>query len=366
MASPFPRGLVVLSGSSHPALAELIARRVGVSLCKVNLSKDESNETHVDIEDSVRGKDVFIVQTGSWSTNDAIMELLIMCYACKTASARQVIGVIPYLPYCKHSKMRLRGCITAKLLATMLSKAGMTHLITVDLYHKEIQGFFDFPVDNVRASPFLIRYITDNVKDYRNGVVVARYPGVTRSASAYAERLRLGLAVIHGEPKNMLESDEMEEDGRSSPPPSEELTHQREKSLSKPFIVPVDSILVKQKPPLNVVGDVHGRITFLIDDLIDDMDKLVAAAVCLKEQGSYKIYALATHGLLAPDSTMVEKLNESPIDELLVTNTMPQTIPCSKIKVIDISLILAEAVRRIYHGESMSQLFTDTPFLLED
>eukprot|EP00731_Ephydatia_muelleri_P028634 Em0020g278a len=351
MASPFPRGLVVLSGSSHPALAELIARRVGVSLCKVNLSKDESNETHVDIEDSVRGKDVFIVQTGSWSTNDAIMELLIMCYACKTASARQVIGVIPYLPYCKHSKMRLRGCITAKLLATMLSKAGMTHLITWT---------------TLGASPFLIRYITDNVKDYRNGVVVARYPGVTRSASAYAERLRLGLAVIHGEPKNMLESDEMEEDGRSSPPPSEELTHQREKSLSKPFIVPVDSILVKQKPPLNVVGDVHGRITFLIDDLIDDMDKLVAAAVCLKEQGSYKIYALATHGLLAPDSTMVEKLNESPIDELLVTNTMPQTIPCSKIKVIDISLILAEAVRRIYHGESMSQLFTDTPFLLED
>ena len=127
-------------------------------------------ETTVEIMESVRGKDVFIIQTGHpgeegdmTSVNDSIMEMLITCYAAKTASARQVIGVMPYLPYCKHSKMRKRGCITAKLVANMMAKAGMSHLITMDLYNKEIQGFFDFPVDNLRASPFLIQYIQEHV-----------------------------------------------------------------------------------------------------------------------------------------------------------------------------------------------------------
>ena len=128
-------------------------------------------ETTVEIMESVRGKDVFIVQTGhsgeeggeSISVNDSIMEMLITCYAAKTASAKQVIGVMPYLPYCKQSKMRKRGCITTKLIANMMAKAGMSHLVTMDLYNKEIQGFFDFPVDNLRASPFLIQYIQEHV-----------------------------------------------------------------------------------------------------------------------------------------------------------------------------------------------------------
>lgn len=128
-------------------------------------------ETQVEIIDSVRGKDVFIIQTGHYtsnevdtqSVNDSIMEMLIMCYACKTSSARKVIGVVPYLPYSKQSKMRKRGCLTCKLVASMMAKAGMSHLITFDLYAKGIQGFFDFPVDNLRGSPFLIQYIQENV-----------------------------------------------------------------------------------------------------------------------------------------------------------------------------------------------------------
>ena len=129
--------------------------------------------------ESVRGKDVFILQTGhpgqeddSASVNDSIMEMLITCYAAKTASAKRVIGVMPYLPYCKHSKMRKRGCITAKLVANMMAKAGMSHLVTMDLYNKEIQGFFDFPVDNLRASPFLIQYIQEHVRKRRIMVVL--------------------------------------------------------------------------------------------------------------------------------------------------------------------------------------------------
>lgn len=134
---------------------------------------NHATETSVEITESVRGKDVFIVQTGhpgeegdSISVNDSIMEMLITCYAAKTSSAKQVIGVMPYLPYCKHSKMRKRGCITAKLLANMMAKAGMSHLVTMDLYNKEIQGFFDFPVDNLRASPFLIQYIQEHVREH--------------------------------------------------------------------------------------------------------------------------------------------------------------------------------------------------------
>lgn len=167
------------------------------------------------------------------------MELLIMAYACKTSSARSIVGVIPYLPYSKQCKMRKRGCIVSKLLAKMMCTSGLTHIITMDLHQKEIQGFFDIPVDNLRASPFLLQYIQESVSerghisyvvdvlmyfnsplqipDYRNSVIVARNPGVAKKANSYAERLRLGLAVIHGEQKE-AESDEV--DGRYSPPPT--------------------------------------------------------------------------------------------------------------------------------------------------
>lgn len=159
-----------------------------------------------------------------------------MAYACKTSSARSIVGVIPYLPYSKQCKMRKRGCIVSKLLAKMMCTSGLTHIITMDLHQKEIQGFFDIPVDNLRASPFLLQYIQESVStrrllivllylfpflqqipDYRNSVIVARNPGVAKKANSYAERLRLGLAVIHGEQKE-AESDEV--DGRYSPPPT--------------------------------------------------------------------------------------------------------------------------------------------------
>uniref|UniRef100_V9L6A0 Phosphoribosyl pyrophosphate synthase-associated protein 2 n=1 Tax=Callorhinchus milii TaxID=7868 RepID=V9L6A0_CALMI len=172
-------GLVLLSASSCAACAELarkISERLGVELGKVQVSQASNRETRVQIQESVRGKDVFIIQTVSKDVNTTIMELLIMIYACKTSCAKNIIGVIPYFPYSKQCKMRKRGSIVSKLMASMMCKAGLTHLITMDLHQKEIQGFFNIPVDNLRASPFLLQYIQEEIPDYRNAVIVAKSP----------------------------------------------------------------------------------------------------------------------------------------------------------------------------------------------
>lgn len=301
-----------------------------------------------------------------------------MAYACKTSSARSIVGVIPYLPYSKQCKMRKRGCIVSKLLAKMMCKSGLSHIITMDLHQKEIQGFFDCPVDNLRASPFLLQYIQESVSrigrelhwirnnihvtqiiqipDYRNSVIVARNPGSAKKATSYAERLRLGIAVIHGEQKES-ESDEV--DGRYSPPtlPS------RSRTMDVSVGVPIHP--AKEKPPINVVGDVGGRIAIMVDDMIDDVASFVAAAEVLKERGAYKIYVLATHGLLSSDAPRL--IEDSPIDEVVVTNTVPheiQKMQCHKIKTVDISVLISEAIRRIHNKESMSYLFRNVT--LED
>ncbi|XP_044314421.1 phosphoribosyl pyrophosphate synthase-associated protein 2 isoform X10 [Drosophila rhopaloa] len=349
--------IVIINGNSHPDLANMVAERMGIKNGGCSVFHKSNRETIVEISDSVRGKDIYIIQTGTKDANNNIMELLIMAYACKTSSARSIVGVIPYLPYSKQCKMRKRGCIVSKLLAKMMCTSGLTHIITMDLHQKEIQGFFDIPVDNLRASPFLLQYIQESIPDYRNSVIVARNPGVAKKANSYAERLRLGLAVIHGEQK---ETDADEVDGRYSPPPTSS-NRQRTTSVS----VGVPEHIVKVKPPLTIVGDVSGRIAIMVDDLIDDVQAFVAAAEMLKEHGACKIYVLATHGLLSSDAP--RQLDESPIDEIVVTNTIPheiQKLQCHKIKTIDISILIAEAIRRIHNKESMSYLFRNVT--LED
>ncbi|XP_055322116.1 phosphoribosyl pyrophosphate synthase-associated protein 2 [Sitodiplosis mosellana] len=348
--------VVLVHGNSHPELANLIAGRLGVKSGGASVYHKTNRETMVEIGDSIRGKDIYIIQTGTKDVNNNIMELLIMAYACKTSSARSIVGVIPYLPYSKQCKMRKRGCIVSKLLAKMMCKSGLSHIITMDLHQKEIQGFFDCPVDNLRASPFLLQYIQESIPDYRNSVIVARNPGSAKKATSYAERLRLGIAVIHGEQKES-ESDEI--DGRYSPP----TLPCRSRTMDVSVGVPVHP--AKEKPPINVVGDVGGRIAIMVDDMIDDVASFVAAAEVLKERGAYKIYVLATHGLLSSDAPRL--IEESPIDEVVVTNTVPheiQKMQCHKIKTVDISVLLAEAIRRIHNKESMSYLFKNVT--LED
>ncbi|XP_015512234.1 phosphoribosyl pyrophosphate synthase-associated protein 2 isoform X1 [Neodiprion pinetum] len=355
MDVPITSDIMIIGGNSHPELATLIANRLGVKSGGCSVYHKTNRETMVEIGDSVRGKDIYIIQTGSKDVNNNIMELLIMAYACKTSSAKNIVGVIPYLPYSKQCKMRKRGCIVSKLLAKMMCKSGLTHVITMDLHQKEIQGFFDCPVDNLRASPFLLQYIQECIPDYRNSVIVARNPGSAKKATSYAERLRLGIAVIHGEQR---ESESDMNDGRYSPPavvPS--------RTMEVGVGVPVHP--AKEKPPINVVGDVGGRIAIMVDDMVDDVQSFAAAAEVLKERGAYKIYVLATHGLLSSDAPRL--IDESPIDEVVVTNTIPhelQKMQCHKIKTVDISILLAEAIRRIHNKESMSYLFKNVT--LED
>lgn len=347
-------GYRVFSANSTTACTELakkITERLGVELGKSVVYQEPNRETRVDVKESVRGQDIFIIQTIPRDVNTAIMELLVMAYALKTSCAQNIIGVIPYFPYSKQCKMRKRGSIVCKLLASMLAKAGLTHIITMDLHQKEIQGFFNFPVDNLRASPFLIQYIQEEIPDYRNAIIVAKSPSAAKRAQSYAERLRLGLAVMHGEAHHS-ELDMV--DGRHSPPfsPPACRTTPRHTGLELPLM------MAKEKPPITVVGDVGGRIAIIVDDIIDDVEDFVAAAEILKERGAYKIYIMATHGLLSGDAPRL--IEESAIDEVVVTNSVPhevQKLQCPKIKTVDVSMILAEAIRRIHNGESMAYLF---------
>uniref|UniRef100_A0A8C4XFQ0 Ribose-phosphate pyrophosphokinase N-terminal domain-containing protein n=1 Tax=Erpetoichthys calabaricus TaxID=27687 RepID=A0A8C4XFQ0_ERPCA len=330
-------GYRVFSANSSAACTELAKR----------ITEESNPYTRVEIKESVRGQDIFIIQTIPRDVNTAVMELLVMAYALKTSCARNIIGVIPYFPYSKQCKMRKRGSIVCKLLASMLAKAGLTHIITMDLHQKEIQGFFTFPVDNLRASPFLLQYIQEEIPDYRNAIIVAKSPSAAKRAQSYAERLRLGLAVLHGEAQ-CAESDMA--DGRNSPPSVKSTTVHP--GLELPLL------MAKEKPPITVVGDVGGRIAILVDDIVDDVEDFVAAAEILKERGAYKIYVMATHGLLSAEAPRL--IEESAIDEVVVTNTIPheiQKLQCPKIKTVDVSMILAEAIRRIHNGESMAYLF---------
>lgn len=346
------RGSVLLAGNSHPDLAKAIAKHLDVRLGRSSAFQKTNSETVVEIQESVRGKDVYIIQTGSKDVNNMLMELMIMCYACKTSSCKNVIGVLPYLPYCSQTKMRRRSNINLKLIAQMLGKAGFNHIITVDMHSKESQGFFDSAIDNLRASPFLIQYIQESIPDFNNAVIVAKNPLVAKRASSYAERLRLGIAFMHGEVK---EEDD-EEDGRASPPPFQPGPSYSDRVTSVGVTLP--PMTAKEKPPINVVGDVSGRIAIMVDDMIDDVQSFVDAASVLKERGAYKIYVFATHGILSKEAPRL--LEESDIDEVVVTNTVPhdvQKLQCHKIKTVDISILLAEAIRRIHNKESMSHLF---------
>uniref|UniRef100_A0A671S159 Phosphoribosyl pyrophosphate synthase-associated protein 1 n=1 Tax=Sinocyclocheilus anshuiensis TaxID=1608454 RepID=A0A671S159_9TELE len=325
-------GYRVFSANSTPACTEL-SKKI----------------TEVEIKESVRGQTIFIIQTIPRDVNTAIMELLIMAYALKTSCAKNIIGVIPYFPYSKQCKMRKRGSIVVFSAAfnNLQCKLGLTHIITMDLHQKEIQGFFTFPVDNLRASPFLVQYIQKKIPDYRNAIIVAKSPSAAKRAQSFAERLRLGLAVMHGEAQ-CSESDMA--DGRHSPPCVRN-------TIGHPGLE-LPLMMAKEKPPITVVGDVGGRIAIIVDDIIDDVEDFVATAEILKERGAYKIYIMATHGLLSADAPRL--IEESAIDEVVVTNTVPhevQKLQCPKIKTVDVSMILAEAIRRIHNGESMAYLF---------
>uniref|UniRef100_A0AC35U9W1 Pribosyltran_N domain-containing protein n=1 Tax=Rhabditophanes sp. KR3021 TaxID=114890 RepID=A0AC35U9W1_9BILA len=360
MISDESSGMVVLTGNSHPNLSKLVCEKLGIRLGDAVVYNKTNRETSVDVKQSVRGKHVFIIQSADKNVNNNIMELLIMIYACKTSSSKTITVVFPYLPYSQQCRMYRRSAITMKLVADMICKAGASRLVSLDLYKKEIQGFFSIPVDNLRSSPFLLQYIKENIADYKNAVIVAKSPGTMHKATSFADRLRLSIAVIHGDDSQT--GSEEKEDGRQSPPmrSSGSLTSLNEFKNKSTSYELYPSALAKEKPPLTIVGDVGGRIAIIVDDIIDEAHSFVSAAEVLKKRGAYKVYVVAVHGILSGDAPRL--LEDSCIDQVVVTNTVPceiQQMRCYKIKVVDVSIILSEAIRRIYHKESLGILFRD-------
>ncbi|KAF4300994.1 ribose-phosphate pyrophosphokinase [Botryosphaeria dothidea] len=443
------RNLVILGGSSHPQLTETICNHLGIPPAQILLSKFAVGETRVEIQESVRGKDVFIIQSGGGKVNDHLMELLITVSACKTASARRVTAVLPLFPYSRQSDIpyEKRGAPLAKgpshanrpanysfdsvpatpapgrpesiglpggqdglnkqlsrlqmderrngapetsptkpsredsknilesrgsgeadkqdhssrergasnssvngvngvngtitqppkfepqrgykqwvaqagtLVADLLTCAGADHVITMDLHDPQYQGFFDIPVDNLYGRHLLRKYIQYHIPNYKEAVIVSPDAGGAKRATAIADALGMPFALIHKERRPTQITD-------------------------------------RQNATMMLVGDVAERTAILVDDLADTSNTITRAAKLLKKEGATKVYALVTHGILSGDA--IDRINASAIDKLVVTNSVDQTehlAHCSKLEVLEIGNVFAEAIRRVHHGESISVLF---------
>lgn len=315
-------GIKVFAGTSHPELAEIIARRIGLPLGKAEITRSAMGETTVKISESVREDDVYIITTGSGAVNTALMELCIMIHACKIASAKRITAVIPLFPYARQDKKdKSRAPITAKLVANMIQKSGCDHVITMDLHASQIQGFFDVPVDNLYAEPSIILYIRTHY-DLKDVVIVSPDAGGAKRATSIADRLGVDFALFHKERKKANEVSRMV-----------------------------------------LVGHVTGKIAILVDDMADTCGTLCLAGSQLSEAGATKVLAFVTHGILSGKA--LETVEKSTLEKLIVTNTLPQhsnQAQCPKLEVIDIGKVLGEVIRRSHYGESVSKLFHEVPF----
>ncbi|OBZ75551.1 Ribose-phosphate pyrophosphokinase 2 [Grifola frondosa] len=313
----------VTAGNSHPGLAQAVVERLNVPLTPCTVKKFSNGEINVKISESIRDEDVFIIQSGCSDVNDNLMELLILISACKGASARRITAVIPCFPYARMDKKdKSRAPITAKLVANMLAVAGCDHVITMDLHASQIQGFFDFPVDNLYSEPLMISYIKRYIDGWKNSIIVSPDAGGAKRVTAIADKLGVEFALIHRERKH-------------------------------------NSIEVSEKMEV-LVGDVRDKVAILVDDMIDTGSTLALAARSLIDNGAKKVYALISHGLLS--EAKMSMIQELPIEQLVVTNTIPQHIHeagCSKLITMDVSPTIAESIRRTHNGESISLLFGD-------
>jgi len=315
-------GIKLFSGTSHPELAEIIARRIGLPLSKAEVTRSGIGETNVTITESVREEDVYIINTGCGAINTSLMELCIMIHACKIASAKRITAVIPLFPYARQDKKdKSRAPITAKLVANMIQKAGCDHVITMDLHASQIQGFFDVPVDNLFAEPSAILYIRTNF-NLDDVVIVSPDAGGAKRATSIADRLGVDFALFHKERKKANEVSRMV-----------------------------------------LVGNVKGKTAILVDDMADTCGTLCLAASHLSEAGAVKIFGFVTHGILSGNA--LETIEASNLEKLIVTNTLPQNAnqaACKKIEVLDIGKVLGEVIRRSHYGESVSKLFHEVPY----
>jgi ribose-phosphate pyrophosphokinase len=312
--------MAVFSGNANPQLAQDIARHLMVPLGRAAVSRFSDSECTVELLENVRGRDVFIVQPTCSPANDHLMELLVMTDACRRASAARITAVIPYFGYARQDRRprAMRVAITAKLVANMIASAGVNRVLTVDLHADQIQGFFDIPVDNVYASPVLLG---DAWKQkYDNLMVVSPDVGGVVRARALAKRLDdAELAII---------------DKRRPRPNESEV--------------------------MNIIGEVRGKTCVLIDDLVDTAGTLCHAAEALKSNGAKKVLAYITHPVLSGPA--IDRISQSQLDELVVTDTIPlreDARNCKKIRQLSVAGLLAETMRRIRDEESVSSLYID-------
>ena len=306
--------LKIVSGSAHPRLAADICAYLGVSPCDATVSSFPDGETFVKINENIRGRDVFIIQPTCPPTNQNLMELLILVDAARRSSSARITAVIPFFGYARQDrKDQPRVPITAKLVANLLAAAGVQRVLTMDLHAQQLQGFFDIPVDHLYALPVMIHYLQDlGLGDL---VVVSPDVGGVKMASAYAETLKAGLAIVV---KRRLSATEIE--------------------------------------AVTVIGEVEGKNVILVDDLTETAGTLVGAAGILREQGARDIYAGVSHAVLT--DLAVERLKSSEIKELITTDSVPvRTDVNSRVKVLSVAELLGEGIRRIHDDESVSSLF---------
>jgi len=312
--------LKVFSGSAHPELAREIAGFLGVSLGQARLKRFPDSEVSFQIDENIRGTDIFVVQptcaNGAVSVDQHIMELLIMIDAFRRSSAARITAVLPYYGYARQDrKDKPRVPISAKLVANLLGASGTNRVLTMDLHKAQIQAFFDIPVDHLFAAPVIIDYLSR--MDNPNLTMVAPDAGGAERARAYAKRLNAELAVI---------------DKRRTDDGTAEV--------------------------MNVVGEVSGRTCIIQDDIIDTAGTITKAAAALKANGAEKIFACAVHGVLSGPA--IDRIEKSPIDKMIVTNTIPLTgdkAKCEKIKVLSVARLLGQAIKSIHEETSVSSLF---------
>jgi len=305
--------LKLITGNANPVLAEQISKKLGIELTEAKIGRFSDGEIQVKIIDCVRGDDCFIVQPTCAPVNENVMELLVIADALKRASARRITAVIPYYGYARQDrKAEPRVPITSKLIANLITASGIDRVLTVDLHARQIQGFFDIPVDHIYARPVLLQYFLD--LKLHNPIVVSPDAGGVERARSFAKLLNADLAIVD----------------KRRPRPNEAAI-------------------------MNIIGDVKGRNAIILDDMIDTGGTLTKVADAIKNAGAIKVYAAASHGVLSGQA--IEKIQKSSLEEVAITDSIPRSSDIPKIKVLSIASLLAEAIMRISNDESISALF---------
>jgi len=307
------RGYKIFAGSSSVEFAKEVCQSLDVPLSKAEIKRFSDGEISVQIAESVRGRDVFIVQSTGAPSNDNLMELLIMTDALRRSSANSITAVVPYFGYARQDrKAAPRVPITARLVADMYEKAGIDRVITIDLHAGQIQGFFDIPVDNLYGSIIFQEYIES--KNLKNPIIASPDIGGVARARYFAEKLGLEMVIVD---------------------------KRREKA--------------NEAEVMNIIGDVKGKDVIMIDDMVDTAGTMVKGAAALKANGATSVMACATHGVLSGKA--YENLKNDALDELCISNSLV-TKPMDKIKVLTVAPLFGEVIRRVYHNESVNSLFS--------